>query len=140
MSSKKLKVTIATPLREVYQNDIDQLTVTTANGELTILPDHIPLIVPLTLGQVMVKNEGNEVYHAIDGGILEVRHNNEVIILSNRAENASDIDIERSEKAIERAREVMSQETLNEDEYVEIEKNIQRGLNRVKLAQKGRRK
>ncbi|MCI5050930.1 MAG: ATP synthase F1 subunit epsilon [Candidatus Pacebacteria bacterium] len=140
MSTKKIKLTIATPLREVYQNEIDQLTVTTLNGELTILPDHVPLVVPLQLGQVMVKNEGNEVYHAIDGGLLEVRHDNEVIILSNRAENASDIDIKRSEDAIERAKEVMAQGTLNEDEYVEIERNIQRGLNRVKLAQKGQRK
>lgn len=140
MSTKKIKLTIATPLREVYQNDIDQLTVTTANGELTILPDHVPLIVPLMLGQVMVKNDDNEVYHAIDGGILEVRHDNEVIILSNRAENASDIDIERSEKAIERARAVMSEKDISSDEYVEIEKNIERGLNRVKLAQKGQRK
>jgi F-type H+-transporting ATPase subunit epsilon len=140
MSTKKIKLTIATPLREVYQNEIDQLTVTTANGELTILPDHIPLIVPLMLGQVMVKNDNSEVYHAIDGGILEVRHDNEVIILSNRAENASDIDIERSEKAIERARAIMSEKDISSDEYVEIEKNIERGLNRVKLAQKGQRK
>lgn len=139
--SKKIKLTIATPLQEVYQNDIDQLTVSTANGEITILPDHVPLIVPLELGQVMVKNNGNEVYHAISGGLLEVRHDNEVIILSNRAENASDIDIKRSEKAIERARKVMNQESIDPDEYVKLEKSIQHELNRVKIAsRRGQRK
>jgi F-type H+-transporting ATPase subunit epsilon len=139
--SNKIKLTIATPLQQVYKNDVDQLTVTTVNGEITILPNHVPLVVPLELGQVMVKNDGKKVYHAINGGLLEVRHDNEVIILSNRAENASDIDIERSEKAIERARHVMSQETLNPDEYVELEKNIQKELNRVKIASRnGQRK
>ena len=141
MSTKKIKLTIATPLREVYQNDIDQLTVTTVNGEITILPDHIPLVVPLKIGQVMIKNDDHEIYHAINGGLLEVRHDNKVIILSNRAEHVSDIDIERSEKAIERAREVMNNKSINPDEYVALQKNIQKELNRVKIAsRKGQRK
>ena len=141
MSTKKIKLTIATPLREVYQNDIDQLTVTTVNGEITILPDHIPLVVPLKIGQVMIKNDDHEIYHAINGGLLEVRHDNKVIILSNRAEHVSDIDIERSEKAIERARVVMNNKSINPDEYVALQKNIQKELNRVKIAsRKGQRK
>jgi len=139
--SKKIKLTIATPLQEVYQNDVDQLTVTTMNGEITILPNHIPLVVPLEIGQVMIKNDGNEVYHSISGGLLEVRHDNKVIILSNRAENVSSIDIERSKNAIERAEKIMSQEKLNPDEYVKLEKKIQKELNRVKIASRlGQRK
>ena len=139
--SKKIKLTIATPLQEVYQNDVDQLTVTTINGEITILPNHIPLVVPLEIGQVMIKNDGNEVYHSISGGLLEVRHDNNVIILSNRAENVSSIDIERSKNAIERAEKIMSQEKLNPDEYVKLEKKIQKELNRVKIASRlGQRK
>jgi len=139
--SKKIKLTIATPLQEVYQNDVDQLTVTTINGEITILPNHIPLVVPLEIGQVMIKNDGNEVYHSISGGLLEVRHDNKVIILSNRAENVSSIDIERSKNAIERAEKIMSQEKLNPDEYVKLEKKIQKELNRVKIASRlGQRK
>jgi F-type H+-transporting ATPase subunit epsilon len=139
--SKKIKLTIATPLQEVYQNDVDQLTVTTINGEITVLPDHIPLVVPLEIGQVMIKNDGHEVYHSISGGLLEVRHDNNVIILSNRAENVSSIDIERSKNAIERAEKIMSQEKLNPDEYVKLEKKIQKELNRVKIASRlGQRK
>lgn len=140
MSVKKINLTIATPLGEIYQGDVDQVSVTTETGEITVLPNHVALVVPLVVGQVIVKEEGNEIYHAIDGGILEVRQNHEVIILANRAEKADDIDIERSEKAIDRARQVMSEETIDEDEYRILEKNIQRGLNRVRLAQKGGRK
>lgn len=140
MSVKKINLTIATPVGEVYQGDVDQVSVTTEMGEITILPGHVALVAPLVLGQAVVKDNENEIYHAIDGGILEVRQNHEVVILANRAEKSTDIDIERSEKAIERARQVMSEETLDRDAYVTIEKNIERGLNRVRLAQKGGRK
>lgn len=140
MSVKKINLTIATPVGEVYQGDVDQVSVTTEMGEITILPGHVALVAPLALGQAVVKDDENEIYHAIDGGILEVRQNHEVVILANRAEKSTDIDIERSEKAIERARQVMSEETLDRDAYVAIEKNIERGLNRVRLAQKGGRK
>ncbi len=141
MSAKKLHLTITTPLRTVYENDVDQLTVTTSAGELTVLPDHVPLVVPLMIGQAMVKNDKKEIYHAIDGGILEVRHNNEVVILSDRSENATEIDIERAETALERAKESMENAKDNvEIDYQVLERNIARELNRVKIAQKGQRK
>lgn len=141
MSAKKIHLTITTPLRTVYENDVDQLTVTTSAGELTVLPDHVPLVVPLLVGQAMVKNDKKEIYHAIDGGILEVRHNNEVVILSDRSENATEIDIERAEAALKRAKESMENAKDNiEVDYQALERNIARELNRVKIAQKGQRK
>jgi len=89
----------------------------------------------------MVKKEGREIYHAIDGGVMEVRKNNEVVILSNRAESATDIDIERAEKAIQRAEMVMSEKyDSKEKEYIQLEQNIAKQLNRVKLFKKGQRK
>lgn len=141
MSDKKLHLTITTPLRTVYTNDIDQLTVTTSVGELTILPDHIPLITTLEIGQVMVKNDGHEVYYAIDGGILEVRHNNKVVILSDRSENASEIDIERAKEALKRAEDIKNNSSdVDNVDYNKLERDIAKELNRVKLTQKGQRK
>lgn len=141
MSDKKLHLTITTPLRTVYTNDVEQLTVTTTTGELTILPDHIPLITTLEIGQVMVRNDNHDVYYAIDGGILEVRHNNEVVILSDRSEDASEIDIERAEEALKRAQKCMDDSSTDEDvDYTRLERDIAKELNRVKLTQKGQRK
>ena len=142
MSEKKqLHVIITTPLRTVYDSQVDQITVTTSEGEITLLPDHIPLIVPLQVGQAMVKKDGHEIYHSIDGGILEMRHNNQVVILSDRAENATEIDLERAQGALERAQKFMDEKQDQEDiDYARIEKDIAKELNRVKLAQKGSRK
>lgn len=136
-----MHLTITTPLRTVYNDEVDQLTVTTLSGELTILPDHVPLVIPLVVGKVMVKNENDEIYHSIDGGILEVRHNNQVVILSDRSENATDIDVDRAQAALERAKISMQNAKDGiEVDYQKLEMNIARELNRVKIAQKGSRK
>ncbi|MCA9352959.1 ATP synthase F1 subunit epsilon [Patescibacteria group bacterium] len=142
MSEKKqLHVIITTPLRTVYDSQVDQITVTTSEGEITVLPDHIPLVVPLKVGQAMVKKEGREIYHAIDGGILEVRHNNQVVILSDRSENASDIDVARAEAALKRAQILIEEKHHEEDvDYARVERDIAKELNRVKIAEKGQRK
>lgn len=140
MSTKKLHLVITTPLRTVYDKEIDQLTVTTSNGELTILPDHIPLVTTLEVGHAMVKNDGHEVYHAIDGGILEVRHDNELVILSDRSEDASEIDIERAEEALVRAQKLMEERDKDDIDYASIEKSLAKEMNRIRIAKKGERK
>ena len=141
MSKKKLHLTITTPLRTVYDSEVDQLTVTTSVGELTVLPDHVPLVIPLIVGKVMVKKENHEIYHTIDGGILEVRHNNQVVILSDRSEDVTDIDLERAQEALDRAQKHMEESKDGDTtDYTKLQHNIARELNRVKFAQKGRRK
>lgn len=141
MSNKKLYLTITTPLRTVYENEVESLTTTTSEGEMTILPGHIPLVVPLKIGHVMVRNEGRQVHYAIDGGILEVRHDNKVVILSDRSEDATEIDIERAEKALQRAEEYLHRKHSDEDiDYARLERDIAKELNRVKIAKKGERR
>lgn len=139
--STTLHLIIATPLRTVYDARVDQVTVTTSNGELTILPNHIPLVTTLKIGQVMVRKGSQEIYHAIDGGILEVRPNNELVILSDRSENATEIDISRAEEALVRAQKIMEQKDGDREiDYESLERDIAKQMNRLKLAKKGERK
>lgn len=139
--SKKIDLTIATPLRTVYQSEVDQLTVTTSHGEITILPNHIPLVTTLKTGQAMVKKDGHEVYHAIDGGILEVRSDNTAVILSDRSENMHEIDIARAEEALARAKAFMERKQFDEDvDYARLERDIAKELNRIKISRRGERR
>ena len=57
----KLQLTIATPSSTVYEDAVDQITLTTTSGEITILPKHVPLISQLETGHVMVKKEGKDI-------------------------------------------------------------------------------
>lgn len=138
MSEKKLQLIIATPLETVYEASVDQVTVTTSSGEITLLPRHIPLVSTLKTGQVMTRNDGKEAYIAIDGGVLEMRPDNTVIILSDHSERAEDIDHERAEAAYEEARRAMEQK--DSADYTNLEQVMARELNRVNIAKKSGRK
>ena len=53
MNSKQLKLKIVTPERLILEEMVDQVTLPTTLGEITVLPEHIPLIAGLASGDVV---------------------------------------------------------------------------------------
>ena len=53
MNSKQLKLKIITPERLILEEIVDQVSLPTENGEITVLPDHIPLITSLLSGDIV---------------------------------------------------------------------------------------
>lgn len=138
--SKGLRLTISTPLDLVYQDVVDQVTVSTESGEITVLPGHIPLISRLKIGHVLVKKADNETYFAIDGGLIEVRPDHSVVVLSDRSEHADAIDLERAEKAAEKAAEYMKNPVETGMDYAKLQALMAKEQNRAKIARRGGRK
>ncbi len=134
---KKLHVTLVTPERVAYESDIDSLTVMTANGQISVLPDHEPLLTTIVAGELTVTKDASTTLPFVVGqGVLEVL-NNTVKLLVNSTEMARDIDIERAEAAIERAQKAMQEKAGQYDEeYARLEALIARNLARIKI--KGR--
>ena len=140
-SDSKVLFTLTTPLGSVFQGEVDEITLTTQEGEITILPHHIPLVSLLEVGHIRVKDGEEEHYFAIDGGIVDVRHDGSVVVLSQRSESAREIDIERAERAMERAKEYMSGEGKKEaKEYRRLQYILKKEENRIRVAKKGHRK
>src|SRR3989338_515301 len=100
---------ITTPERTVYKSEVDQVTVPTAMGEITVLPNHIPLVSQLVSGELVIKKGSEKIHLAVSGGFVEVRQGNHVVILADTAERAEEIDVARAEEARERARQLVSQ-------------------------------
>src|SRR3990167_8469208 len=113
VSTIKLKITALEGV--VYENDVFQVTIPTASGEITILPNHISLVSILSVGELKIKNKNGEQAIAVSGGFIEMRGNNELIILADNAERAEHIDLERAEAARKRAEEQMKQAKSRED-------------------------
>jgi len=64
---------IITQDKIIYQGRISAVTLPGEEGELTILPNHIPLITPLTQGKIKVQDENQkELFFEIKSGVLEV--------------------------------------------------------------------
>jgi F-type H+-transporting ATPase subunit epsilon len=73
MSTKQLKLKIVTPERLVLEEMVDQVILPTTEGEITVLPDHVPLIVGLKSGDVVAFASGEQVPMAVVGGFVEVK-------------------------------------------------------------------
>jgi F-type H+-transporting ATPase subunit epsilon len=135
-----LKFKIITPERVVYENDIAQVTLPTTSGEITILPGHMPLISILSAGEMRIVDANGEQPIAVASGCIEVRPNNDIIILADNAERAEEIDIARAEEARQRAEEQMKQIVSVQDvDFARLEAVMERELNRVRVGKKYRK-
>jgi F-type H+-transporting ATPase subunit epsilon len=134
-----LKFKIVTPEKVIYENEINQVTIPTMSGEITILPNHIPLISVLKAGELKIKDKDGEHNMAVSGGFLEVRGNNEIVILADHAERVSDIDIAKTEEAKKRAEEQMQNiKNIQDVDYARIQAMIDRETNKLRVAKKYR--
>lgn len=117
MADKKtIKFEIVTPASTVFSKEIIQVTVPTQDGEITILPEHIPLVSILSPGVLEIKTVDQEMeIISVSGGFLEVLRD-KVVILADAAERAEDLDEERIVAAKAKA-ETAKAEALNHEDY-----------------------
>jgi F-type H+-transporting ATPase subunit epsilon len=140
--SKQIKLKIVTPERLILEEMVDQVSIPTTLGEITILPDHIPLITDLTSGDIVAHVEGEQIPMAVVGGFLEVKkENNEtlVAVLADFAEHVSEISEEKIEKAKAMAEELKKEIHNKEDvDYEHFATELERSITRVRIADKWR--
>ena len=149
--SKKLQLKIVTPEKLILEELVDSVTIPTTEGEITILPDHIPLIAGLASGDIVAIVNGEYIPMAVVGGFVETKKfpskqgggndMTEVTILADFAEHIGNITEEEIEKAKTRAEELKKQAENNEVvDFEHFETELERSLNRVKIADKWRTK
>ena len=143
--SKQLKLKIITPERLILEEMVDQVSLPTTLGEITVLPDHIPLITEITSGDIVALVNGEYVPFATVGGFLEVKWGEdkvtEVAVLADFAEHVSEISDEKIEKAKAHAEELKKQRENKENvDFEHFEAELERSLTRVKIADKWRTK
>jgi F-type H+-transporting ATPase subunit epsilon len=132
-----IKFEIVTPERIVLKEDITQITVPTRNGEITVLPNHIPLVASLQPGVIEIKKkDGAPEIISLSGGFIEVLKD-KIVILADTAERAEEIDIDRAEEARKRAeetkREVVSKDAIR---FADLSARIEKELARTKAVKR----
>lgn len=134
-----LSVHIVTAEREVFAEEgVDEVVAPGAEGELTVLPSHAPLLTMIKPGIMRLVKGGQDVDVAITGGFLEVR-GDRVTILADAAEKADEIDAVRAEEARRQAARAM-EERESTEQFVEAAAEMQRALLRLKAVERGRRR
>ena len=122
---------------------MDQVSLPTTEGEITVLPNHIPLVVGLKSGDVVAMTSGEYVPMAVAGGFIEVKQNEsdmtEVAVLADFAEHVSEISDQKIEEAKKKSEELRKQlEDKGTVDFEHFEAELERSLTRVKIADKWR--
>nr|WP_295974284.1 F0F1 ATP synthase subunit epsilon [uncultured Bacillus sp.] len=132
---KAFTVNVVTPDGPVYDSEVEMVIAKAKSGELGIMAGHIPLVAPLEIGAVRLKNGGNTELVAVSGGLLEVRPE-KVTILAQAAEKAEEIDVERALAAKERAERRLNEMKQDTLDFKRAELALKRALNRISVSGK----
>lgn len=135
---KNIELKIVTPEKVIYDSPVESVSFPTMEGEITILPNHVPLISALKPGELKIRRDGKEEFFHVTKGVAEV-DGKTITLLTDAAERAEEIDEKRAEEARNKAKELMSQTRTDDEGYAEAVAQMERALSRIRIAKKNRR-
>ncbi len=134
---KKIHFELTTPERIVLKQEVDEITLPTREGEISVLPDHVPLVAVLESGMMTVKTGGEEEYLAVSGGFIEIQPGSKVVVLADTADRAEELDLKKVEEARERARKLLEeQRDVDDVTAAAVAAGLNRELARLKVIHK----
>ena len=131
MSTFSLK--IVTPDGLLFDGSAEELTVRTTTGDMGILAGHCNCVMPLGMGQAMVRTDGKKRYAACIGGMLSIM-NGAVTLVPTTFEWADSIDAQRAEASEQRAKDILGNKESSDMEIRLAEARLKRALVRQNVA------
>ena len=133
--AKKLTLTIITQEKKLLTEEVDQVTAPSSSGEVTILPDHIPLFTTLNTGELRFKANGKDTVIVVSNGFMDVGPNNSITVLTDSATHERDISVAKAEEAKKKAEEAMAQK-LDKRAFMLAEASLRKALMELNVARK----
>ena len=129
--TKTMKLEIVTPKGIIYSDNIEMVTLPGVEGQLGILPHHVPLMTQLVPGVLIVRNAGHDDFLAVGEGLVEV--NGDCVAIATDMAIAQDkID----EAAVEEARRPAAarlNEKLSSEEVASVNASLARSLAQLRV-------
>jgi F-type H+-transporting ATPase subunit epsilon len=109
---------IVTPDRLVKSDEVEKVLCPGAEGEFGVLPNHVPLITQMRVGEIRYVDTTmkNEHILVVTGGYVEVT-DKKVVILADQCIRARDIDKVQEELNAQKAEEILKTAEKNTEEY-----------------------
>jgi len=127
-----LTLEITTPEGRVYREVVDTVVIPTVSGEIGVLPGHLPLLTPVTDGELRVTRRGETNGLVVGSGFVEIE-GDRVKVLAEFAISEAQIDESAAENAIRRAEDALkAREKMDPAEVEHLE-----SLVRFSVAQLG---
>ena len=124
---------IVTPDGLIYDGQAEEVIVRGTEGDLAILARHINFVTPLGMGRAVIVVNGERRTAACIGGMLSVV-NGECTLVPTTFEWADEIDLERAERAQQKAQERLSAANATDTDIRLAEAKLHRALVRKSVA------
>ena len=132
-----LRLRIVTPERLLLDEDVDEATAPGAAGEFGVFPNHTTFLSSLQPGRFMYKKGGQTHTMVVSGGFAEVV-DNIMTVLTNSAELAQEINIERARAALQKAETALKTLSPVDPDFPETQAAFLRAQARIEMASGGR--
>jgi F-type H+-transporting ATPase subunit epsilon len=131
----QLHLEIVTPQRRILQTSAEWVTIPGIEGEIGVLPEHVPLVTSVESGILSYSDGGSVRRVAVHHGYAQVQGNH-ITVLPEVAETGAEIDMDRARRAEQRAREELERiqrEQNEEDRMKKYEAKLKRSMVRQQL-------
>jgi F-type H+-transporting ATPase subunit epsilon len=126
-----LRLEIVTPDAVAYSNDVEMVTLPAVEGQIGILPQHVPLMTQMVPGEMIVRQSGPDRFLAVGEGFVEIT-GDRVAILTDMAVAAESIDEAKAEEARQRA-QARLREKLSDEEVATVNAALARSLAEIRV-------
>jgi len=126
-----LRLEIVTPDATAYSEDVDMVTLPGVEGQIGILPQHVPLMTQMVPGEMIVRKKGPDRFLAVGEGLVEIS-GDRVAILTDLAIAAENIDEAKAEEARQRAAARL-REKLSSEEVASVNAALARSLAQLRV-------
>jgi len=127
-----LRLEIVTPEAKAYSEDVDMVVVPGTEGELGILPQHVPLLTAIKPGELRVLKDGQETFLAVGEGFVEVTQER-VIVLTDMALDDTQIDEATAQAEFDKAQEALKSQRLSDEEHVTVQASLEKSIAQLHL-------
>ena len=122
---------IITPEETVFEGDVESLTLPTAEGEITVMGGHMPIIGVLVPGTVLVRKGKEEWLFACSRGVVEIDGKN-IRVLADTADRAEKLEESAVEAARSRAEKLAAERRSDAEGFAEATAVLDRELARLR--------
>lgn len=132
-----LHLELITPDRVIYEGDADSVSLPTPQGEITVLPHHIPLISIVMPGSILVRKGKEEMLFAVSRGVIEI-DGQKLRVLADTADRAEELQEAAIEMAKEEAKKLQQERREDRQGFAEATAVLDRELARLQTLRRHR--
>ncbi|MGM0558568.1 MAG: ATP synthase F1 subunit epsilon [Myxococcota bacterium] len=140
MAKERVKLEVVTPEQAVLAEEVEEVVLPGESGQMGVLPGHLPLLSTLSIGEMVVYNDGEKRNFVIEGGLVEVLDDH-ISVLTKSCQGIDEIDIEHAREELKEAEteikrlEEKAESDEGEDELLEkYRESLKRARTRLLVA------